>query len=132
MELQAPAIVSISATGLATALTTGTATIQASQAGVDGSTSFTVTSAALASIAVGPANASSLPPALSGMTIPQGIPVQFAATGTYTDKSTQDITSSVTFASGAPSVASVTADGSCNGSWRWNSGSTSDFRERHG
>jgi len=111
----APAIVAISPTGLATALTAGTATIQASQAGVTGSTNFTVTSVTLASIAVSPANLSSLPSALSGTTIPQGVPIQFAATGTYTDKSTQDITASVTFASSASSVASVTPTGLVTG-----------------
>ena len=111
----APAVVAISSTGLATALTTGTATIQASQAGVAGTTNFTVTSATLVSIAVGPANPSSLPPALSGTTIPQGIPLQYAATGTYSDKSTQDITASVTFSSSASSVASVTPTGLVTG-----------------
>ena len=111
----APAIVAISPAGLATALTTGTATIQASQAGVAGSTNFTVSSATLASIAVGPANPSSLPSALSGATIPQGVPLQYAATGTYTDKSTQDITASVTFSSSVSSVASVTPTGLVTG-----------------
>lgn len=111
----APAVVAISSTGLATTLTAGTATIQASQAGVEGSTNFTVTSATLASIDVAPANPTSLPPALSGATIPQGVPIQFAATGTYTDKSTQDISASVTFSSGAPSVASVAPTGLVTG-----------------
>jgi hypothetical protein len=111
----APAIVAISSTGLATALTTGTATIQASQAGIAGSTNFTVTSATLASIAVGPANPSSLPSALSGTTIPQGVPLQYAATGTYTDNSTQDITGSVTFSSSLSTVASVTPTGLVTG-----------------
>ncbi len=107
----APNVIAITTTGLATALATGSVTIQASQAGVAGSANFTVTSAAVASIAVGPANPSSL----SGMTIPQGIPVQFAATATYTDKSTQDVTSSVTWSSSPPNVASVTATGVVTG-----------------
>ena len=107
----APNVIGISATGLATALAAGTATIQASQAGVSGSVNFTVTSPVVASIAVGPAN----PSALSGMTIPQGIPIQFAATATYTDKSTQDVTSSVTWSSTVPNVASITATGVVTG-----------------
>ena len=107
----APGVIGISTTGLATALAAGTATIQASQAAVSGSVNFTVTSPAVASIAVGPAN----PSVLSGMTIPQGIPIQFAATATYTDKSTQDVTSSVAWSSSVPNVASVTATGVVTG-----------------
>lgn len=107
----APNIIGISATGLATALAAGTATIQASQDGISGSQNFTVTSPAVASIAVAPANPSSL----SGMTIPQGIPIQFDAIATYTDKSTQDVTSSATWSSSVPNVASVTATGVVTG-----------------
>ncbi len=94
-------VVTIAATGLATAHATGTATIQASQGAVLGSTNLTVTSAAVASIAVAPANPGSLPTSGSGVTIPQGVPVQLAATATLTDKSTQDVTSSVTWSSTA-------------------------------
>lgn len=47
-------IVTIAAGGLATAVATGTATIQASQGAVTDSTKFTVLSAAVASIAVAP------------------------------------------------------------------------------
>ena len=70
---------------------------------------------AVASIAVGLANRSSLPAALSGSTIPQGVPLQFAATATYPDQSTQDITSSVTWSSSASSVASITPMGVVTG-----------------
>jgi hypothetical protein len=49
------------------------------------------------------------------MNIPQGIPVQFAATATYTDKSTQDVTSSVMWSSSVPNVASVTGTGVVTG-----------------
>jgi Bacterial Ig-like domain (group 2) len=69
----------------------------------------------VASIAVGVANPSSLPAALSGSTIPQGVPLQFAATATYTDQKTQDITSTVTWSSSAPNVASITATGVVTG-----------------
>ena len=76
-------IVTIAAGGLATTVATGTATIQASQRAVSGSTNLTVTSAAVASIAVAPASPGSLSTASSsGVTIPQGVPVQFAATAT--------------------------------------------------
>jgi hypothetical protein len=69
----------------------------------------------VASISVGVANPSSLPAALSGSTIPQGVPLQFAATATYTDQKTQDVTSSVTWSSSAPNVASITPAGVVTG-----------------
>ena len=108
-------IVTIATGGLATTVATGTATIQASQGAVSGSTNLTVTSAAVASIAVAPANPGSLPTSGSGVTIPQGVPVQFAATATLTDKSTQDVTSSVTWSSAATNVASITPAGVVTG-----------------
>ena len=108
-------VVTIAATGLATAHATGTATIQAVQAGITGSTNLTVTSAAVASIAVAPATLGSLPSGGSGVSLPQGVPVQFIATGTNTDGSTTDITNSVTWDSTAPNVASITSTGVVTG-----------------
>ena len=69
----------------------------------------------VASIAVGVANPSPLPAALLGSTIPQGVPLQFAATATYTDQKTQDITSTVTWSSSAPNVASISPTGVVTG-----------------
>src|ERR1700757_4356626 len=108
-------VVTIAATGLATAHATGTATIQAVQAGITGSTNLTVSSAAVASIAVAPATPGSLPSGGSGVSLPQGVPVQFIATGTNTDGSTTDITNSVTWGSTAPNVASITSTGVVTG-----------------
>ncbi len=108
-------IVTIATGGLATTVATGTARIQASQGAVTGSTNFTVTSAEVASIAVAPANPTSLPSTSSGITIPQGVPVQFAAIGTFTDNSTQDVTGSVTWNSTATNVASITPTGVVTG-----------------
>ena len=108
-------VVTIAATGLATAHAAGTATIQAVQAGIMGSTNLTVTSAAVASIAVAPATLGSLPSGGSGVSLPQGVPVQFIATGTNTDGSTKDITNSVTWGSTAPNVASITSSGVVTG-----------------
>ena len=109
-------IVTIAAGGLATTVATGTTTIKASQGTVTGSTKFTVSSAAVASIAVAPANPGSLSTSSSsGITIPQGVPVQFAATATLTDKSTQDVTSGVTWNSTATNVASITPAGVVTG-----------------
>src|SRR6202022_3052297 len=83
--------------GKATAVNPGTATITASLGGVTGSTMLTVTPAALVSIAVTPANAS----------IAKGTTQQLTATGTYTDNSTQDLTTSVPWAPTAGAVATV-------------------------
>ena len=92
----------INTAGLATATTAGqSTTISAASGSVSGNTTLTVTAATLKSIAVTPAN----PPAAVGTTVP------FHATGTYSDNSTQDITSSVTWASGTPATATINASG---------------------
>src|SRR5262249_20133406 len=65
--------------------------------GVTGSTSLTVTNAVLQSIAVEPADPS----------IPRGATVQFTAIGTYSDLSTHDLTSQVTWASERAAVATI-------------------------
>ncbi|MGA2710671.1 MAG: Ig-like domain-containing protein, partial [Steroidobacteraceae bacterium] len=74
--------------GLATALGQGSVTITASSGAVSGSTGLTVTPATLVSIAVTPANPS----------IANGTTEQFVATGTYTDNSTQNLTTAATWA----------------------------------
>ena len=68
---------------------TGTSTITATLGGVTGSTVLTVSPAVLQSIAVTPANPS----------VPEGRTEQFTATGTFSDNSTEDLTSQVTWAS---------------------------------
>jgi alpha-tubulin suppressor-like RCC1 family protein len=85
--------------GLATATGVGTATVTATYAPamVSGSTTLTVTAAALVSIAVTPA----LP------TLPAGLTQPLAATGMYTDGTTQDLTQAVTWSSSIAGVASV-------------------------
>ncbi len=87
--------------GQATVLTAGTSTITATYASVAGSTVLTVSPALLESIAVTPASVS------LGLLGTQ----QFAATGTYSDGSTQDVTSSVTWTSATPTVVSITTAG---------------------
>src|SRR5206468_74943 len=69
------------------------------------STVLTVTAATLTSIAVTPANPS----------IAKGTTQQFTATGTYTDSTTQNLTSQVTWVSATPSVATITAAGLATG-----------------
>ncbi len=85
--------------GLATGLVAGPTTITATDpaTGVNGTTTLTVTSATLASIAVTPANPS----------VPNGLTRQFVATGTYTDNSTQVLTAQVTWTSSDTAKATI-------------------------
>jgi hypothetical protein len=87
----------IGSQGLATSSSPGSATISATMGGVSGSATLTVTPATLVSIAVTPANP----------TIAKGLTAQMAAVGTYTDHSTQDLTTKVTFSSATPGVATI-------------------------
>jgi uncharacterized protein YjdB len=96
-----PAAATISASGLATAVGQGNSTISATLNGVTGSTGLTIGAAVLQSIAVTPAN-----PA-----VPKNQTDQFTATGTFSDQSTEDLTSQVTWASSTPAVATITASG---------------------
>jgi hypothetical protein len=91
--------------GLATAVTVGTTTVTASRAGVTGQTTLTVSDATLVSIEVSPATPS----------IANGLSRQFAAVGLYTDNSTQDLTTQVTWASSEGGVATVSNAAGSNG-----------------
>ena len=82
-------IATVSSAGVVTGVAPGTAKITATSSGVSGSTDVTVTPATLQSIAVTPANPC----------IAKGTTQQFTATGTYSDNSTQDLTTQVTWAS---------------------------------
>ncbi|MEI6092841.1 MAG: DUF1554 domain-containing protein, partial [bacterium] len=64
---------------------------------VSGTTTLTVTPATLVSIAVTPTNPN----------VPNGLTQQFTATGTYSDGTTQNITTSVTWSSSNVSVATI-------------------------
>src|SRR5207253_5968582 len=75
----------------------GTTTITATSGSISGTTKLTVTPAALVSIVVSPATPS----------IPLGTKRQFAATGTFTDTSTQDVTKSVQWSSSATGIATI-------------------------
>jgi hypothetical protein len=90
-------VATITTGGVATAAGIGSSKIQAALGTVNGSTMLTVTAAALVSIAVTPPSPS----------IPNGTTQQFAATGTYTDGTTPDITTSVTWSSLTPGVATI-------------------------
>src|SRR5262249_41032401 len=90
---------------LATAVTPGMSTISATLNGITGSTMLTVSPATLRSIAVTPANPRV---AVGGMEF-------FNATGTFSDRTTQNLTSQVSGASSAPSVATLAPTGMAMG-----------------
>jgi hypothetical protein len=97
----AGAVASIDGQGLATAQSIGTATITVSSGTVSETATLTVTPAALTAMAITPVNSS----------LGLGTNEQLAATGTFSDGSSQDLTRSVTWASGTPAVASLSASG---------------------
>jgi 6-phosphogluconolactonase (cycloisomerase 2 family) len=97
-------VATISAGGLATPVAGagGTSTITATLGTVTGMTVLTVTAPpTLTSIAVTPANP----------TISVNLTEQFTATGTYSDNSTKNLTTQVTWVSQTPAVATISAAG---------------------
>lgn len=95
----------IATAGLATGIYVGSSTIRAASGNIFGTATLTVTDATLVSIAVSPANPS----------ISTGSTQQFAAIGTFSDITTQDITALVTWSSGTTTVATVNAVGLATG-----------------
>jgi len=91
--------------GKASSLAAGSTTITAVSGGISSSASLTVTSARLVSIALLPANQATA----------LGTPVQFSATGTFTDGTTQDLTTTGTWSSSFPSVATLSNSVGSNG-----------------
>lgn len=83
--------------GLLTALAQGAATVTATVGGAAASASVTVTPAVVRQIQVTPANASA----------PKGVQQRFVATGIYSDATTQDLSTRVTWTSSDPSLVSV-------------------------
>ena len=83
--------------GLATGLAAGTTTISATLNGITGSTLLTVTAPSISYITVTPV----------GLTLGIGINQQFTATATYSDGSSQDLVSGVTWTSSSTSVVTV-------------------------
>jgi subtilisin len=103
-ESSATAVATIDSAGLATGEDAGTTTITASSNSISDTAALTVT-LALKSIEVTPKTA----------TIPKGLTQQYTATGTYSDDSTADITSSVTWASTDTAVATIDSAGLATG-----------------
>jgi len=100
-----PSVATIDSGGLSSALTLGTSVITATFNGIFGSSTLTVTPAMLQSIVVTPVDPS----------VVQGLTKQFTATGTYSDASTQNITSQVTWSSGTTAVATIISSGLSTG-----------------
>ena len=86
---------------MATAVAAGSTTIKATSGSITGSTGLIVTSSSLVSVAVTPANPS----------LAVGQQQQFTATGTYSDGSQKNLTSTATWTSSATSVATVSSTG---------------------
>ena len=94
-----PAVASVTAGGLATGVTTGSSVMSASVDNISGSTSLTVTPAALLSIAITPPN--------PGIRI--AATQQLTVTATYSDSSTANVTSMTAFSSATPAIVTVGA-----------------------
>lgn len=94
----APSLVSITSSGLANTLQSGpTVTITAAYQGQSGSASVIVTQFPLVMVAVTPATAQ----------VPVSVSTPFTAIGTFSDGSTQNLTSYVTWAANPSSVATI-------------------------
>ena len=94
-------VATISSTGLATGVTEGSTTINASLDGVSASTDFTVSAAVIQSIAITPEVTS----------IAKGNTQQFTAIGTYSDASTLEITSLVSWITSDTNVITLSSVG---------------------
>jgi len=91
----------VGANGVAQGVSPGQTSITAALGTVNSSANLTITSATLKSIAVTPAN-----PAIAPQTT-----AQFTATGSFSDNSTQDLTTQATWSSSNPAVATISATG---------------------
>ena len=101
-----PAAATVNSTGLATGVGSGNTTITATSGTIYGSTGLTVTGTpVLVSVAVTPVNPS----------IVAGTQQQFAATGTYSDGSHQDLTDSAAWTSSNSGVATINSTGLATG-----------------
>ncbi len=100
-----PTIASVDQNGLATSLAIGSVTITASVGQLSSSGTLTVTAAQLSSVAITP----------SGASVPTGGTKQFTATGTYTDSTTQDLSSTATWVSSDGTLATIDNTGLATG-----------------
>jgi 6-phosphogluconolactonase (cycloisomerase 2 family) len=99
-------LANVNSSGLLTSHHPGTVTVTATSASVQGAAQLTIGPPNLTAIAVSPASAS--------LQLGSSIPDQFAATGTYTDQSTADITSQVDWTVSNTYIANISASGSAS------------------
>ena len=97
----AAAVATVDANGLVSGVAAGTTTISATLGAVSGSTTLTVNAPTIVSITVSP----------DGLTLGVGIKQQYTATATYSDGSSQDLASGVTWTSSDNTVASIDNNG---------------------
>lgn len=90
----------VSATGLLTSYKSGSVVVEAALGSVSGTMSVAVNGPALSTIVV-----------TGGASLASGLTEQLAAQGTYTDSSTQAVTSQVSWQSSDPTVATVSGGG---------------------
>jgi len=114
--------ISVSATGLATAIAAGMSTITVKLGDITGTTTLTVTAATLTSVAVTPFTA----------TIGQGLTKQFTATGTFSDGTTQDVTADAAWTSSTIATATIDAAGLATAVAGGNSTITATLSEKSG
>ena len=98
-------IATISSKGVATGMAIGTTDISVAVSGAG------VTSPAVSLIVVAPVLSSIAITPDSPDTLPVGFTLQFKATGTYSDNSTADITSTVTWASSSSNIVAISTTG---------------------
>jgi len=98
-------IASISSLGIATGIAVGTTNITAAVPGAE------VTSPAVSLKVVAPVLTTIAITPKSPDTLAAGLSLQFKATGIYSDNSTQDITSQVTWANSSPGITSISTTG---------------------
>jgi hypothetical protein len=98
-------VATISSSGLATAVAVGVTTITATSGKEKATTQLTVSTSVLSSLAVTPVNQS----------VRAAQTLQFAATGTFSDGTTRDVTTSVNWATGNSTIATITSAGLLTG-----------------
>ncbi|MFZ1141315.1 MAG: Ig-like domain-containing protein [Candidatus Sulfotelmatobacter sp.] len=98
-------VLTISATGLATANSPGAATVTASEGSIIGSDAFTVALPTLVSIGLSP----------QSITLTPMHSAQLKAVGTYSDATTQDISASVTWSASPGAIVAVSNSGLATG-----------------
>jgi len=100
-----PDILGVSNAGLATAKAQGSTNVLASTGAITGATGLSVSSAELSSISISPVSP----------TVPLGSALQLTALGSFTDGSSQNVSSQITWSIDRPDIATMTASGLVTG-----------------